>query len=68
MSHSLPFDYVKTASRSMGVKLIVVCFLALAMVIPALFVWTLIDDRSQRGNRENRNTVALAVVETIDQM
>jgi len=33
----------------MGVKLIVVCGLALVMVIPALFVWLLIDDRSKRA-------------------
>jgi inner membrane protein len=33
----------------MGLKLIVVCFLALVMSIPALFVWALIADRSQRA-------------------
>jgi inner membrane protein len=37
-------------SRSMGVKLIVVCLLALVMTIPALFVWSLIDDRSRRAD------------------
>ncbi|MGB9253401.1 MAG: cell envelope integrity protein CreD [Candidatus Korobacteraceae bacterium] len=36
--------------RSMGVKLVVVCFLALVMTIPALFVWGLIDDRSRRAD------------------
>jgi inner membrane protein len=35
--------------RSMGLKLIVVCGLALVMIIPALFVWLLIDDRSKRA-------------------
>src|SRR5262252_5063576 len=54
MSHSLPFDAVRIASRSMGVKLIVVCFLALAMVIPALFVWALIEDRSERADKVTR--------------
>jgi inner membrane protein len=34
----------------MGLKLIVVCGLALVMIIPALFVWLLIDDRSKRAN------------------
>ena len=29
----------RTGSRSMGLKLIVVAFLALLMMIPALFVW-----------------------------
>ncbi|MFZ0792203.1 MAG: inner membrane CreD family protein, partial [Candidatus Korobacteraceae bacterium] len=41
---------VRLPSRSMGMKLIVVCFLALAMTIPALFVWSLIDDRSRRAD------------------
>lgn len=35
-------------SRSMGVKLIVVCGLALLMTIPAFFVSGLVDDRSKR--------------------
>ncbi len=38
------------SNRSMGVKLIMVCGLALVMTIPALFVWGLIDDRSQRAD------------------
>ncbi|HWB33676.1 MAG TPA: cell envelope integrity protein CreD [Acidobacteriaceae bacterium] len=37
---------IRTASRSMGVKLIVVCFLALLMCIPALFVFGLVQDRT----------------------
>jgi len=41
---------VKLPSRSIGVKLIVVCFLALVMTIPAFFVWSLIDDRSHRAD------------------
>jgi inner membrane protein len=36
-------------SRSMGVKLIVVCGLALLMTIPALFVQGLVDDRTTRA-------------------
>lgn len=36
-------------SRSMGLKLIVVCGLALLMTIPALFVYGLIEDRTQRA-------------------
>jgi inner membrane protein len=43
-------NIVKLPGRSMGVKLIVVCFLALVMSIPALFVWLLIEDRSQRAH------------------
>src|SRR5690348_3159032 len=35
-------------SRSMGVKLIVVCGLALLMLIPAIFVEALIEDRKNR--------------------
>lgn len=37
-------------SPSMGVKLIVVCGLALLMAIPALFVSGLVDDRSKRAD------------------
>jgi inner membrane protein len=36
-------------SRSMGVKLIVVCGLAVLMVIPALFVSSVVEDRTQRA-------------------
>lgn len=32
----------------MGLKLVVVCALALLMIIPALFVWALISDRTDR--------------------
>ena len=33
----------------MGLKLIVVCGLALLMLIPALFVWLLVEDRTRRA-------------------
>jgi len=39
----------KLPGRSMGLKLIVVSLLALIMTIPALFVWSLIEDRTQRA-------------------
>jgi inner membrane protein len=37
-------------SRSMGLKLIVVCFLALLMTIPSFFVGALVDDRTKRAS------------------
>jgi inner membrane protein len=37
------------ASRSLGVKLIIVCGLALLMMIPAFFVESVVSDRSQRA-------------------
>ncbi len=40
---------LRMKSRSMGVKLIVVCGLALLMTIPAFFVGALIEDRTQRA-------------------
>lgn len=40
---------LRMKSRSMGVKLIVVCGLALLMTIPALFVGALVEDRTQRA-------------------
>jgi inner membrane protein len=39
----------KVASRSMGLKLIVVGFLALLMTIPALFVFDLVNERTKRA-------------------
>ncbi len=39
----------KFRSRSMGIKLIVVCGLALFMTIPALFVGGLVSDRTNRA-------------------
>ena len=45
LSSSLP---VRIKSRSMGVKLIVVCGLALLMTIPSFFVGGLVDERTSR--------------------
>lgn len=44
-----PGPVVKTSSRSIGVKLIVVCGLALSMTIPGLFVGGLIEERTNRS-------------------
>ena len=52
MSDSSMFPLAMQArirSRSMGVKLIVVCGLALLMTIPALFVGGLVEDRTMRA-------------------
>jgi inner membrane protein len=47
---TLPVDWLsRMRFRSMGLKLIVVCGLALLMIIPALFVWALVEDRSKRA-------------------
>ncbi len=40
---------IRTPSRSMGLKLLLVCALALVMAIPALFVFALLSDRTQRA-------------------
>jgi inner membrane protein involved in colicin E2 resistance len=40
---------LRMKSRSMGVKLIVVCGLALLMAISALFVGSLVEERTQRA-------------------
>jgi inner membrane protein len=40
---------IRSKSRSMGVKLIVVCGLALLMAIPAFFVEGLVDERTHRA-------------------
>jgi inner membrane protein len=45
----LPGLQAKLKSRSMGIKLIVVCGLALVMTIPALFVGGLVSERTNRA-------------------
>lgn len=40
---------VRSSSRSMGLKLFVVCVLALMMTIPSFFVGGLVDERAQRA-------------------
>ena len=45
----LPSLQVRFKSRSMGMKLIVVCALALMMTIPALFVGGLVEERTRRA-------------------
>jgi inner membrane protein len=45
----------RSKSRSMGVKLIVVCGLALLMTIPALFVFALINDRQDRAGEVTKD-------------
>src|SRR5204862_4932084 len=42
-------ESIQIRSRSMGVKLIVVCALALLVTIPALFVGGLVEDRTHRA-------------------
>ena len=37
----------KLPARSMGLKLLLVCFLALLMAIPALFVWNILSERTR---------------------
>jgi inner membrane protein len=45
-----PFgDFIRNRSRSMGIKLVVVSFLALLMAIPALFVTNIVDERTNRA-------------------
>lgn len=46
LQSGLPF---RIKPRSMGIKLIVVCGLALLMTIPALFVGSLVGDRTSRA-------------------
>jgi inner membrane protein len=45
----LPNLQARFMSRSMGLKLIVVCGLALMMTIPALFIGGLVEERTQRS-------------------
>lgn len=45
MLHSNPS--LRSPSRSLGVKLIIVCALALLMSIPTFFVWALVTDRTR---------------------
>ncbi len=49
-------NYTNLKSRSMGLKLMVVCALALVMTIPSFFVGSLVDDRSQGAENAARQT------------
>lgn len=52
MNHVSPVPWavlIRNKSRSMGVKLLVVSFLALLMAIPALFVNSIVEDRTGRA-------------------
>src|SRR5580704_18287815 len=40
---------IRDRSRSMGIKLLVVSFLALLMAIPAIFVSSIVDERTGRA-------------------
>ena len=44
-----PFQF-KLGPRSMGIKLLLVCGLALIMIIPAVFVESIVEDRQNREN------------------
>lgn len=45
-----PAMTARLPARSMGLKLLLVCLLALLMSIPALFVFALLSDRTNRAN------------------
>ena len=51
---SLPSLQAIFKTRSMGMKLVVVCALALVMTIPALFVGGLVEERTQRATDVTR--------------
>jgi inner membrane protein len=42
-------DMIRNRSRSMGIKLVVVSFLALLMAIPAIFVSNIVEERTNRA-------------------
>lgn len=49
MTASTPAPTIRVPARSMGLKLLLVCALALLMSIPALFVFALLMDRTSRA-------------------
>ena len=55
LSLNLPF---KMRSRSVGLKLIVVCGLAVIMLIPSLLVQNLVEDRSNRAGEVVKDILA----------
>jgi inner membrane protein len=56
----------RVRTRSAGVKLIVVCVLALLMYIPALFVQGLVTDRMDRANNSALRNAGAASAVTVD--
>jgi inner membrane protein len=55
----------RISSRSMGVKFIVVCALALLMTIPSFFVSSLVDDRSRGPENTVQQANSPAALQTI---
>lgn len=58
MDH-VPFLSAKLPNRSLGVKLIVVGVLAFLMVLPLIFIWSLIDDRTHRATEVEKQISGL---------
>lgn len=54
-----PLISLPAPRRSMGLKLLLVCLLALLMSIPALFVFMLLGDRTNRAQEVSREVGAL---------
>lgn len=45
---------LRAPARSMGLKLLLVCVIALVMAIPAVFVFAILSERTQRAGEVNR--------------
>jgi inner membrane protein len=58
MSEAAAFSF-RAPSRSMGLKLLLVCFMALLMSIPALLVFGLLSDRTGRAETVARDVGAM---------
>jgi inner membrane protein len=56
--NSIPMLQDRMKSRSIGVKLIVVCGLALVMMIPAAFVNSVLNERTQRASEVEQEIAA----------
>ena len=53
-----PIAEIRTLSRSMGVKLVFICVLALLMTVPGWFVQGLVNERSQRAGGATKQVSA----------
>jgi inner membrane protein len=52
-------SFLRTPRRSAGLKLLLVCVLAVAMSVPALFVFLLLNDRTSRADEVAREISAV---------
>lgn len=66
LSQTYASSHLSSATRSAGVKLLIICFLALLMNIPGLFVQSLVNDRESHLPPHVENGVSVVDAVTVE--